>query len=421
MLKRARTLSGTVMIGIAIMIVLFIVFTGIIWLLQNLDAYQSTHDGVQYETFYDYIKYIPAPQMFVIVFFGLGLIGISAKLISIQLKKNFKRFQTEFYNALQKKEPMNPNQFHFEEFRHLCTLINPLIEKITFNETQLQTIIDAQNSLIITRTHDKIINVNRAFLEFFNIDSLDQFTQNHRCISEFFSHEDEEYIQPEMESTNWVNYVLRNPLKEHKVMIYKNSEPHIFSVDAKMSSKYNMYRVVITLSDISSIEFERRNLIIDATTDPLTKVANRLKFDTILKQQVELSKRYKNAFCMIMLDVDNFKKINDTYGHPIGDQVLAALADTLRNSVRKSDTVARWGGEEFVIILPHTKLVTGEKIAEKLRKKVAAIRKKGLPAFTCSFGVSEYNKSQTQETFLHDVDTKLYRAKNGGKNCVISR
>ncbi len=419
MLKRARTLSGTVMIGIAIMIVLFIVFTGIIWLLQNLDAYQS-HEGVHYDTFYDYIKYIPAPQMFVIVFFGLGLIGISAKLISMQLKKNFKRFQSEFYNAIEKKELMDPNKFHFEEFRHLCTLINPLIEKITFNETQLQTIIDAQKSLIITRTHDKIVNVNRAFLEFFNIDSLDQFTQNHRCISEFFSHEDEEYMQPKMEGTHWVNYILRNPLKEHKVMIYKNNEPHIFSVNAKMSSKYEIYRVVITLTDISTIEFERRNLIIDATTDPLTKVANRLKFDTILKQQIELSKRYNNSFCMILLDVDNFKKINDNYGHPIGDQVLSTLAQTLRKSIRKSDTVARWGGEEFAIILPHTKLVTGERIAEKLRKKVAAIKKKGLPPFTCSFGISQYTKDQSIETFMHDVDTKLYRAKNSGKNCVIS-
>jgi diguanylate cyclase (GGDEF)-like protein len=420
MRKRARTLSGTVLIGIAIMIVLFIVFTGIIWLLQTLDAFAVQNDGFKYDTFYDYVKYIPAPQMFIIVFFGLGLIGVSAKLISMQLKKNFKRFQNEFFYALENKELMKPEHFRFEEFTYLCNLINPLIEKIIFNETQLQTIIDAQKSLIITRTHDRIINVNRAFLEFFNIDSLEQFTQSHECISEFFSQEDEEYAYPKMDGTHWVNYILRNPLKEHKVMIYKNNEPHIFSVDAKMSSKYEMYRVVITLTDISSIEFERRNLIIDATTDPLTKAANRLKFDTILKQQIELSKRYNNSFCMILLDVDNFKKINDTYGHPIGDQVLFTLAETLRNNVRKSDTVARWGGEEFAIILPHTKLVTGERIAEKLRNKVASIRKKGLPAFTCSFGVSEYNKEQTIETFLHDVDTKLYQAKNSGKNCVIS-
>ncbi len=96
------------------------------------------------------------------------------------------------------------------------------------------------------------------------------------------------------------------------------------------------------------------------------------------------------------------------------------LAKTLRNSVRKSDTVARWGGEEFAIILPHTKLVTGEKIAEKLRKKVASIKEKGLPPFTCSFGVSEYHRNQSVETFMHDVDTKLYRAKTTGKNRVIS-
>ncbi len=419
-MKKQRTLFGTVMIGIAIMIVLFIVFTGIIWLLQNFVTYRDT--GIsQYVDFAEYIRNIPAPQMFIVVFFGLGLIGLSAKLISFQLKRNFLRFNQAFYQALAKKEMIDTRQFAFREFTNLAELVNPLIEKIIFDEKQLQTIIDAQKSLIITRSHEKILNVNRAFLEFFNIDSLDDFLHNHSCISEFFATDDPEYAIVEKERTDqWITHILRNPLEQHKVKIYKNGEPHIFSVEAKVSRLHTLYRIVITLTDISAIELERKSLIIDATTDPLTKVANRLKFDMLLKQQIELSDRYNYNFCTIMLDVDNFKHINDTYGHAVGDEVLERLADTLRRNVRRSDTVARWGGEEFVVILPHTRLVTGIKIAEKLRKKIASIEGEDIPAFTCSFGVSEYRKGESVEAFMHGVDNKLYKAKRNGKNCVVS-
>ncbi len=418
-MRKDQTLFGTVMIGIAMMIVILVVFTGIIWLLQNFIAY---HDiGAEpYVNFYDYIRYLPASQMLIVVIFGLALIGVSAKLISHQLKKNFNKFNTAFYHALARKEMMDPKQFHFREFSNLCDMVNPLIEKIIFDEKQLQTIIDAQKSLIITRSYDKILNVNRAFLEFFNVDSLETFLHNHHCISDFFARDEEEYMLKHADTEQWIDYILSNPLTQHKVKIYKNNRPRIFTIDAKVSRLHTLYRVVITLTDISEIELERKTLIYDATTDPLTKVANRLKFDTLLRQQIEMAERYDDTFCVIMLDVDNFKAINDTYGHSTGDLVLQALARTLHHNVRKSDTVARWGGEEFVIILPHTRLATCIKIAEKLRQKIETIVQDDIPSFTCSFGVSEYRKNQTMEAFMHDVDTKLYQAKNRGKNCVVS-
>jgi diguanylate cyclase (GGDEF)-like protein len=418
-MKQTRTLFGTVMIGIAMMIVIFIVFTGIIWLLQNFIAYKDM--GIEpYMNFFEYVKNIPAPQMFIVVFFGIGLIGLSAKLISMQLKRNFQKFNDAFFQALAKKETIDPSQFRFREFVALSEMVNPLIEKIIFDEKQLQTIIDAQKSLIITRSYNKIINVNRAFLAFFNVDLLDTFLLNHRCISDFFADDEEEYILPVPKGEQWIQYILRNPLSQHKVKIYKKGEPHIFTIEAKVSRLHTLYRVVITLTDISEIEFERKNLIIDATTDPLTKVANRLKFDTLLQQQIELSNRYNHNFCLILLDIDNFKKINDTYGHTTGDQVLETLAKILRKNVRKSDTVARWGGEEFAIILPHTKLVTGSRIAEKLRKKIADANFDAVPRVSCSFGVAEYKRGMDTEQFLHLVDNRLYQAKKSGKNCVVT-
>lgn len=418
-MNRHRTLFGTVVIGIAMMIVIFVVFTGIIWLLQNFIAYKDA-GFTPYINFFDYIRNIPAPQMLVVVIFGLGLIALSAKLISMQLKRNFNKFNLAFYNALARKELIDPSQFWFREFSGLAEMVNPLIEKIIFDEQQMQTIIDAQKSLIITRSHEKILTANRAFLEFFNVNSLEAFLRNHRCVSDFFADDEAEYARVRQEGAHWIETILTNPLTQYKVKIYKNGVPHIFTLDAKVSRLHALYRVVITLTDISEIEQERKNLIADATTDPLTKVANRLKFDTLLAQQIELANRYNYSFCMIMLDVDDFKAINDTYGHSTGDQVLETLADLLQRNVRKSDTVARWGGEEFAIILPHTRLVTGIKIAEKLRRKIETINSDDIPSFRCSFGISEYRKPESQEHFMHDVDSKLYQAKKRGKNCVVS-
>ena len=253
-MKKQRTLFSTVMIGIAIMTILFIVFIAMIWLLHNFVAYKDM--GVDhYMSFYDYLSYIPAPQMFLIVFFGLGLIGLLAKIISAQLRRSFENFNKEFYHALEKKELMNPSKFFFKEFSNLSTLINPLIEKIIFDEKQLQTIIDAQNSLIITRSHNKILNVNRAFLEFFNVDSLERFRLTHRCISDFFVCDEEDYLKVVKDETHWVNYILRNPLREHKVKIHKNNRKYIFSVEAKVTTMHTLYRVVITFTDISVSNF----------------------------------------------------------------------------------------------------------------------------------------------------------------------
>ncbi len=419
-MKEKRTLFGTVMISLSMTAVFFTVMLTTLWLLQYFIEYKSL--GLSHEiSFYNYLKYLPAPQMLILVVFGFFMIGVLAKFISVQLKRSFKRFHLRFMEALQKRQMMDPSEFRFHEFSNLANLVNPLIEKIIFNEQQLQTIIDAQSNMIITRSHDELLKVNRAFLEFFNVDSLDAFKVQHGCISEFFEQDEQEnYLGQMVDNVSWVTYVQRNPLHTHKVKITKNDEDYIFIVDAKLTTLHGIYRVVITFSDVSDMEHERRTLVSEATTDPLTQVANRLKFETILEKQIDLSNRYKNNFCLIMFDVDNFKKVNDVYGHIVGDLVLKELASCVQNNIRKSDTIARWGGEEFVVILPHTKLVTGVKIAQKLRAKIEALEISGAPKFTCSFGISEYKKHQSIETFMHSVDTKLYEAKDSGKNCVVS-
>jgi diguanylate cyclase (GGDEF)-like protein len=140
----------------------------------------------------------------------------------------------------------------------------------------------------------------------------------------------------------------------------------------------------------------------------------------ILSQQIEMSKRYSHGFCLIMFDIDNFKSINDTYGHKVGDNILVELAFIVKNTMRKSDTFARWGGEEFAVILPQSRVKTAVKIAEKFRLKIANNVFEDDLKITCSFGVCEYKKAYDAATLIEYTDKKLYEAKHSGKNRVCS-
>ena len=112
---------------------------------------------------------------------------------------------------------------------------------------------------------------------------------------------------------------------------------------------------------------------------------------------------------------------NDTYGHLIGDEVLKTLAHTLVNGIRKSDVIARWGGEEFVILLPDSELSSALKLAEALRAKIAGSNFSPVQkSITCSIGVARWNESETADELLKRVDEKLYRAKESGRNKVVS-
>ncbi len=155
-----------------------------------------------------------------------------------------------------------------------------------------------------------------------------------------------------------------------------------------------------------------------ATIDPLTKVYNRLKFDEILQTEIERAKRYNTIFSLIMFDIDDFKKINDTYGHQVGDFVLKEIATLVKKNIRATDFIARWGGEEFMVLAPHTNLTCAEKLAYKL-KIVIENHDFKIGKITASFGVTQYKEGDTPNSIIHRADEALYQAKKKGKNQVI--
>lgn len=154
-------------------------------------------------------------------------------------------------------------------------------------------------------------------------------------------------------------------------------------------------------------------------TDELTSLYNRRKIMEILKMEIDRAKRYGYDLALIIADIDFFKRINDTYGHNMGDSVLKKVSMILRNSIRKVDYVGRFGGEEFIIISPETSLQNAMLLAERIRKIFNSFIIDGLNApVTLSFGISVYTPDKDLDTFINEADTALYEAKKSGRNQV---
>lgn len=165
-------------------------------------------------------------------------------------------------------------------------------------------------------------------------------------------------------------------------------------------------------------------LRIESMTDPLTSVANRKLFDLSLKQMAERADEAELPLSIVLLDIDGFKGFNDKYGHQIGDDVLRLVAFALKNCVRGGDLIARYGGDEFAILLPRTGLADARKVAENVRRAVIEkelIRRstqERLGRMTVSIGVAEHERGAPPEAMLERADARLYDAKRNGRNQV---
>jgi len=172
-------------------------------------------------------------------------------------------------------------------------------------------------------------------------------------------------------------------------------------------------------NEIRNREAAERKLQQLATTDPLTEIANRRHFLAEARAEIAKAERYHEQFCVIMFDIDHFKQVNDEYGHDVGDQVLIELVRLVSSQIREVDLFARWGGEEFLVLLPNTKPETGLNLAHRLRQQIEAHDFEGPPHLTISLGIARYQPSESLESFLKRADVALYQAKNQGRNRVV--
>lgn len=162
----------------------------------------------------------------------------------------------------------------------------------------------------------------------------------------------------------------------------------------------------------------------EAMTDGLTGIANRKSFDMRLLQAAAEATSEEEPMCLLLVDIDHFKKFNDTHGHQAGDQIIRLVAQTFRRGLKGQDTAARYGGEEFAIILPNTVMDNAVRVGEVLRKTVATkeivnrVNQEKLGQITISVGVAQYQFGEALETLIERADAALYRAKKAGRNRV---
>jgi diguanylate cyclase (GGDEF)-like protein len=157
-----------------------------------------------------------------------------------------------------------------------------------------------------------------------------------------------------------------------------------------------------------------------SVTDRLTGIYNRMKLDEALAAEIQRCRRYDQALAIVLIDIDHFKRINDTYGHQAGDRALIEIARLLSEGSRETDVVGRWGGEEFMILLPHTDLAGAGRLAEKIRTTIAAHEFSGIGQQTASFGVAAYTIDDQPNDLVARADAALYDAKRNGRNRVAS-
>lgn len=211
-------------------------------------------------------------------------------------------------------------------------------------------------------------------------------------------------------------------------LILKNTTLGIISLDSRQKDHFSDEdaRLASVFADQVSIALENTRLFEEvqrlAIIDPLTNLYNRRHFYSLTQQEYLRCKRYGTSFSLIMIDVDHFKQINDTYGHLAGDKVLQSLADEFRQNMRKVDILCRFGGEEFIAALPETHVEEAFSLAERLRTRISSTMIKtdaGEVPVTVSIGVAEFGRGcSTIDTLLDCVDKALYAAKSNGRNRV---
>ena len=307
--------------------------------------------------------------------------------------------------------------------RQLIELNSSLKSKIEQEVNKIKSILDAQDNIIIVTNKEEITNVNKKFLDFFGIGNFDDFISTKKNIFDFFE-EEFGFISKEQidKQDSWIQYI--QGLQEiDRIVKIKTTlgEEKIFTIHVDYYEQQDDY-YVFSLTDITKFKEKSNILEYQASHDKLTGLFNRNKFDEIFAKEIKRTKRYKNELSVIIFDIDNFKMVNDTYGHQIGDEVLKEISKIALDNVREQDITTRWGGEEFFILLPQTNLSGAVIVANKIRTSTQnhIFTEKSLK-ITASFGVTQFCiENDDEKTIITRADELLYEAKRTGKNKVMS-
>ena len=243
----------------------------------------------------------------------------------------------------------------------------------------------------------------------------------------------EDFSLNNREDLNYLNHTFHSDELEEKfnldnLVFYEFKEENCYSKVYMLPHRrlfFNEELVNLVLQGCSaalSRQVKMENLKNAAAIDPLTGCYNRREFINQLKRNIAGAMRHKTNLSLFMFDLDHFKNINDTYGHPAGDKVLKEIASLVQKNMRTDDIFSRYGGEEFIAILPETDKIKAMELADRLRNKIEKkiiTYKDNTIKITASFGVAQMEQCADMEKIIQDVDTMLYKAKLNGRNIVM--
>ena len=312
---------------------------------------------------------------------------------------------------------------------------------------KLQNIVLNEQSKINVDFHDSMKNIAKIIETQYELnyivpligEMLDRFISDH-LIYVFLKQEGEfKLVWPKACKDERIYEVLKELTPETEYILTNNDKIGAFPLISegeitgcivarstldKLSKRDISYLEQLTRQ--SAITISRANtyskVLQYATLDALTNLNNRRQFETRLKQEIAITKRQNNPLCAMMIDIDFFKKVNDTYGHASGDEVLRTVASVIKAQLRESDIPARYGGEEFAVLLPYTHIDEAKIVGERLRKAVeeTTVSLDNLNInVTISMGLAEFTQDESGEELFAQADKALYKAKESGRNRVV--
>jgi|GEM_PF-1599298 len=312
---------------------------------------------------------------------------------------------------------------HNRKLKHLNETLEEKVDERTREldeqNNYLQAVLDSSPDIIIITDGEHLLSANGSFFSFFRYKTLEAFKQEHECICDFFDKVDElEYLHDKkINGQLWPFYLLDHSDIRHKVQMTIDRQTLFFSIKARrLEGSAN--KVLVELSDITEVESQKKSFEKLAITDKLTGLINRFQFDILCAHTLNNAKRYREPLSLIMFDIDFFKNVNDNFGHNIGDITLKHVAQSITERLRSSDIFARWGGEEFMILLPKSGYDDAMRLAEELRRAVESEPFDTIGHITISFGVAVMEIDDDEASLQQRADKALYIAKKKGRNRV---
>lgn len=294
--------------------------------------------------------------------------------------------------------------------------INKLSIAITQKELQLQSILDSSENFLIVYKNKIITDANQHFFHFFNVKNIQEFQEFYNTIEENFINDSANFNYGKKNSLHWSIQFKQSNQIQHIVALRNIEHSNINYFNVKFNNLNNdSSSQLVTFSNITDIYRQAKQDKHRANHDQLTGLYNREYFHTIIHEII-----HKNStISLLMFDIDYFKNINDTYGHNIGDIILQEFSQIINDNIKHKDILFRWGGEEFIVLLPETKSEDAFILAEHIRITVAKYLFTEIKHLECSIGITFYHKNTSIISFLEEADLALYKAKETGRNKTI--